>query len=244
MKKLFLFLLVMSFAVSAWSYAGTKEAEDFYRQGNFKKALEFYKITERDASSKNIEDPYVYYNIGNCYFKLDELGYATYYYYKAYKILPRDKDIRENLQLALSLTGIDLVPKGMPTAVHRAFNYFSEKEVEGIFWVFIWLFGITFSIYLLTRSKWFRPLLIFFGILFIISGSYYGLKHKYQHVELGVVAYTVNLRSGPSERFAVSYTIPQGYLVKILDTKDDWIEIGVEKKQLKGWSEKENILII
>lgn len=244
MKKIILSLLLVSFSLNIYAHLGVKEAESFYRQGNFEKALEYYKITERDVSSENIQDPYIYYNIGNCYFKLDELGYAVYYYYKAFEILPRDKDIRQNLEYALSLSGINLVPKGMPGIVHKMFYYFSEKEAEGLFWIFIWLFGITFSVYLLTRSHWFKPLLIFFGILFVISGSYYGLKHKFAHEEKGVVAYDLELRSGPSEKFPISYTIPQGYVIKILDKKDDWLEIGVKKKQLKGWSEKENILIL
>ncbi len=243
MKKIFLFILLASFSLNMYAYFGVKEAEDFYRQGNFEKALEYYKIAERDVSSENMKDPYIYYNIGNCYFKLDKFGYAVYYYYKAFKILPRDKDIRENLQYALNLSGIDLVPKGVPVTIHKIFYYLSEKEAEGLFWIFIWLFGITFSVYLITRSHWFKPLLIFFGIFFVISGSYYGIKHSLVHDEKGVVAYDLELRSGPSEKFPISYTIPQGYVVKILDKKDDWLEIGVEKKQLKGWSEQENILI-
>src|SRR5690606_5719538 len=50
----------------------------------------------------------LYYNIGNAYYKLDDIPSALLYYEKALRLAPGDEDIRFNIQLA-SLKTVDKI---------------------------------------------------------------------------------------------------------------------------------------
>src|SRR5579859_4188461 len=67
-----------------------------YAKGNYAKAITFY--------TKFLDGVYessaVYYNLGNCYYKTNEIGKAILNYEKAKRLSPGDADIQFNLQLA------------------------------------------------------------------------------------------------------------------------------------------------
>lgn len=73
-----------------------------YRQGDFSKALSHFK--------KCPDSPVKFYNLGNCYYKLDSLGWCILNYQKAKKIVGEEPDLMNNLQMANSRTRDKLDP--------------------------------------------------------------------------------------------------------------------------------------
>ncbi|HQG68575.1 MAG TPA: tetratricopeptide repeat protein, partial [Paludibacteraceae bacterium] len=87
--------LLASLPLSAQSDA-VKYANDLYAKGNFHAAAEQYeKILKNEGIA-----PELYYNLGNAYYKMNEIGLAILNYERALKLSPRFEDARFNLQLA------------------------------------------------------------------------------------------------------------------------------------------------
>ena len=67
-----------------------------YNEGRFATAAENYEaiLAQGQHSAK------VYFNLGNAYFKQDDLAHAILYYHRALRLEPADEDIRHNLEYA------------------------------------------------------------------------------------------------------------------------------------------------
>ena len=112
MKKIFfLLVLISSFAFSQSSEALFTAGNDFYKKGEIEKAIEVYRKIESQA----VISSELYYNLGNCYYKLNNVGATIYNYEKALQLDPLNEDAANNLVFAKRLTidRIEEVPKSV-----------------------------------------------------------------------------------------------------------------------------------
>ena len=72
------------------------KANQYYASNDFQSALSNYLV----LIERGVKNPHLYYNLGNTYFKLGELGYAILYYEKALALRSSDRETRENLEYA------------------------------------------------------------------------------------------------------------------------------------------------
>lgn len=238
MRKIsFLFTCFLLLAAgAACAQSAMQEAEELYRQGKFSAALNMYEEELKNRPN----DPYLYYNIGNCYFKIDSKGLAAANYYRAFKLAPRDADIRHNLSLALASGGEKFVPAGMPAALHKAFFALSYNELKGLFFLLLWLCCTLGSVWLVKRN--FGRVLFLCVITFGLCGGWLWWRHTLETEPLAVVAApSAEIRSGPGTNFPASASAAQGHLLLVLDEKDAWYEVIVKSQSLKGWVEKNAI---
>jgi len=229
MKKYwFAFLLPILWLTAA--AADWQQAEQSYREGHFAAALGSYE--ELLQSYPN--DPYLYYNIGNCYFKMGSKGLAAANYYRAFRLAPRNADIRHNLSLALAESGERFVPQGMPEIFHKAFFWLTASELKGVLYLVWWLFCILGSLWLFKRKYGRATLAI--AVVLVIIASWYALRYHPDHDPLAIIAAPVaELRSGPGMNFPASANIAQGHIVLIRDSRDKWREVVVKSQGIKGW---------
>lgn len=82
------------------------DANRRYQEGAFAEALDGY----RHLTEQGYHNATLFYNIGNCYFKLGELGKAILHYERALRLSPGDDDVEANLALARSLTVDEVTP--------------------------------------------------------------------------------------------------------------------------------------
>lgn len=225
-------LLLLSSSLAA-SPADMAQAEEMYRQGRFSAALGIYEEELKNRPN----DPFVYYNIGNCYFKMGSKGLAAANYYRAFKLAPRDADIRHNLSLALLAGGEKFVPAGMPGALHKAFFALSIDELKGLFFLLLWLCCTLGSIWLVKRK--FGRVLALSAVTFLLCGGWLWWRNALDNQPLAVVASpSAEIRSGPGSNFPASANVAQGHLLLVQDEKDSWYEVIVKSQSLKGWVEK------
>ena len=94
----FVLMLLMLMPLSA--NAITKQnADDEYAKGNYQQAIKDYQeILKTGVSSE------IYYNLGNAYYRTDNITQALLAYERALQLSPGDNDIRFNLQYARSNT--------------------------------------------------------------------------------------------------------------------------------------------
>ena len=211
MRKLVLSLCLCFVCLSA--FAQTKDsAAEKYNTGDYLAAVELYHQALQDEPS----NPYLLYNLGNSYFKAGDPDKALVYYWRAFKVLPRDNDIRHNLSFAMKTTGQTFIPEDIPESVFIFYNYFSFEELKGFCTLFAWLFVILFICYL------------FFGKT--------GLRYESAKERLAVVTTArAELRSGPGDNFPVSVSVPKAHLLTVEDSKGDWYLVRVQDDTSKGW---------
>ena len=233
MKRILLTVLLLGFAAASWGQTALQQAEGYYREGKFSAALGLYEKELKNTPN----DPYVYYNIGNCYFKMGSKGLAAANYYRAFKLAPRGSGIRHDLTLALAAGGERLVPAGVPEVLHKAFFYLSYQEVQGLTFLLLWLFCALGSVWLLKRK--FKRVFLASAVILLLCGGWLYARYTLEQAHLAVVAAPVaEVRSGPGANFPASASVPQGHLLTVQDTKDDWYEVIVKSQGLKGWVEK------
>jgi tetratricopeptide (TPR) repeat protein len=91
----FLFTIIIH-AADADPASEFKKGNDYYQKQDFENAIKTYEglIKNGNASAE------VYYNLGNSYFKTDNIAHAMINYERAKKILPDDDDINFNIKIA------------------------------------------------------------------------------------------------------------------------------------------------
>ncbi len=237
--RMFLIGFLLTSVATGWALIfpeNLMQGEELYRSGKYAQALSVY---EQDLKN-HPNDPYLYYNIGNCYFKMGSKGLAAANYYRAFKLHPRDNDIRHNLSLALASGGEALVPPGMPETLHKAFFVFSLTELKGLVCLLGWGLCVLAGMWVLTRKAGKCTLAV--GLVFILGASWFYVRHSWETQPLAVVASPLaEIRSGPGTNFPVSASVQQGHLVELADHKDNWQQVIVKSQGLKGWVENSTL---
>lgn len=90
--SLLLFVLALGLQQSRAGYV--ESADSAYNKKQFSEALTLYRTAlEKDGSSSDL-----YYNIGNTYYRLNDLGHAVINYKRALMLDPSNADARTNLE--------------------------------------------------------------------------------------------------------------------------------------------------
>lgn len=101
MKRIFFFAISLLFilpvpALSAQSL--TEQADSAYMADDFSRAVALYQQALDDEGSSSV----LYYNLGNAYYRLNQLGEAVLCYNRALRLDPSNADARTNLDFVNS----------------------------------------------------------------------------------------------------------------------------------------------
>ena len=85
------------------------KGNELYQQGNYQEAISEYEL----ASNGTLESAELYFNLGNCFYKLHEVAPAVFNYEKALQLNPNDTEIQTNLGFAqkMAIDAIKVIPK-------------------------------------------------------------------------------------------------------------------------------------
>ncbi|MDR2398946.1 MAG: tetratricopeptide repeat protein [Endomicrobium sp.] len=208
-------------------------AEESFKKGDFQKTIEIY---ESLIQIEKVKDPYVYYNLSNAYYRAGDIGKAILNIEKALRLLPRDKEIKENALFLYMQAG-----HKKEQNIHEILvNHFSLNEITVVTSVFIILFLLFFSLFLLKRNSSVKKIVILFVFILIICLPIFVLKGCDEFsVRKSVVLSPSLLRSGPGENNPEIFKIAEGKIVNINAEHEDWINISVYSKgeNVSGWIE-------
>jgi len=220
---------------------GRAGADKLYNDSLYQQAAAAYEELLRALPG----DPYLLYNAGNAQFRVKRPGRALLYYARAWRTLPRDADMRYNLDFALKSTGQSLVPEGVPPFLHRLYYSASDREIAALASLAFW------ALFLLGAGAALRPalkdrLLPAAGasaalLLFFCAWGAARLSAPLRGAAV-VVQHEATLRSGPNETFNAYAALPEGRVVKIIDdSREDFWEVGVQKEGIKGWITRDEL---
>ncbi|MEZ5199730.1 MAG: tetratricopeptide repeat protein [Bacteroidales bacterium] len=242
MKKL-LFIIGLFFlfnnAFSANVDSLFMKANENYSQDLYTNATELYL----QIIDQGYESPEVYYNLGNCYFKSNNIPSAILYYEKAKKLKPNDEDIEFNLKVA----NTKIVDKIEP--VPELFFWQWWRSIYNVFGADTWakigvggfiLFFIMLAFYLLSKQTLIRKTAFYTGVvifiitLFTIAVGYQKYKLLKSENEAIVFTPTITVKSSPNQNSVDLFVIHEGSKVKIVEKVGGWYEIKIANGSV-GW---------
>lgn len=244
---------VLLLALMAWlpSDAGaiTKaNADSAYARQQYQQAIKDYEELLHDGVSADL-----YYNLGNAYYRTDNITRAVLNYERALLLSPGDGDIRFNLQMARSKTIDKITPESemfFVTWYHALVNIMS---VDG--WARTALVSFALAIvlalaYLFSARIWVRKVGFFGGLAFIavfILANLFAYQQRQELVNRTgaiIISSAVPVKSTPSKSGTDLFILHEGTKVEITDgTMRGWKEIRVADGK-EGWIETSKIEII
>jgi len=245
-------LLILFFTAGFLQLANAQEFQaefsqgnSFYQQGEYENALEIYnKIIETGFESGEL-----YYNLGNTYYKLNNIGLSRLYYERASRFLKNDQALDENIRL-LKLRLVDKIqiPPRFILYVWRdgLLEIFSMNLLSWLTAGLLWLLLITAAIrqYFLKRRRVdrFKYLLVTISAFFVICTLLFSQKIFYTETEkYGVILEpSVTLYAEPSDKGTEVFMLHEGTKVKIDRDNNEWLEIKLEDGKT-GWIDKTHL---
>lgn len=244
---------VLLLALMAWlpSDAGaiTKaNADSAYARQQYQQAIKDYEELLHDGVSAEL-----YYNLGNAYYRTDNITRAVLNFERALLLSPGDGDIRFNLQMARSKTIDKITPESemfFVTWYHALVNIMS---VDG--WARTALVSFALAIvlalaYLFSARIWVRKVGFFGGLAFIavfILANLFAYQQRQELVNRTgaiIISSAVPVKSTPSKSGTDLFILHEGTKVEITDgTMRGWKEIRVADGK-EGWIETSKIEII
>lgn len=217
-----------------------EKANQHYRQGEYQQALQTYQ----QILDSGYESGALYYNLGNCRYKLGELGRAILNYRRAARLMPADEDLRDNLRLVESLTADDIepLPEFLPLRVLKAWVYLLPGHLLALMTALLWTGAVAaFILHLLAHrpavSRWGRRLALIAGLLLLLlAPTLAAQRGDWLLPREGVVLrQEVEVQSAPSEDAGLRvFIIHEGTRFRIEQESEEWAEIVLPDGKL-GW---------
>lgn len=236
MKTLFVILLIFSNNQSIEDLF--EQSNDLYTNGNYENAVLGYL----DILESGFESAELYFNIGNTFYKLNNIPESNFYYEKAKSISPNDNDILTNLSFAQNLR-IDKIEKLPVTELQNLklsiLDLLSEKGWSVSLITLIWLMCFSFIFYIVSNNSKFKRLFFSISIVFLILCSltiYINFeKKKLNEIKYAIVYdKEIEVWSEPNNISELKFLLHEGTKVKQLDIIQDWVNIQLENGTL-GW---------
>ena len=260
MKKLYFILLL--FTVSLTSLAQDEvvvainektvtkaQADSAYINNDFASAISIYEtILQNDGESADI-----YYNLGNSYYKMDNIAKAIVNYEKALVLNPANGDIRFNLELAQSKTVDKVTPMSevfLVTWMKNLTNLMSEKGWAKLGIISFILMLLMLALYFFGKKISMKKVGFISAIclLFIcILANFFASSQKdkaQSHGSAIIMTPSITVKSTPNEGGTDLFILHEGRKVNIKDnTMREWKEIQLEDGNA-GWVPASAIEII
>jgi tetratricopeptide (TPR) repeat protein len=215
-----------------------------YADGKYQQAVEFYEqiLQKRQASGE------VYFNLGNAYYKLNQIGKAILYYEKAEVYLSGDEALEQNLKIAR----LKIVDKIEPLPVlfltewwTTAINAFAFTTIA---WLCFGFFGLTLiwlAIYLLVNRRMFiRLTWITAAVFLILLVLFIGKIYQFESSQYGIIfTDKISVVGEPTLTGQELFILHEGTKVKINRSLDGWYEISLADGKT-GWIKADGLEII
>lgn len=242
----FVWLVACLLFASLDAAAVTKQnADDEYQRGNYQQAIKDYEELLKTGVSADI-----YYNLGNAYYRTDNITKAVLSYERARLLSPGDEDINFNLKFVSGKTIDKITPESEMFFVtwYKALVNFTNVDnwaKMGIVSIIIALLLVL--VYLFGPNIMFRKVGFFGGILFFVVFLLSNL-FAYQQKQLLVnrsgaiiIAPTVNVKKTPAKSSTDQFVIHEGTRVDITDkTMSGWRGIHLADGR-DGWIETKQL---
>lgn len=247
-------LITLLFAATTATAAPAKvaitkvDADKEYAKGNYLQASKDYSDLLKVGESVEL-----YYNLGNCYYRLGNITKSIIAYEKAHRLSPSDRDVTFNLEFVREKTidKIERQEKNFFSAGYTMLQNLMDMDAWARLSIvaFFACLGMA-MLFLLGRDEWMRKLGFYVALLsvfvFVFSTLFaWQQKHNFDARDRAVVvAPSASVKLTPSESSADAVVVHEGTAVQIVDrTMSDWYSVKLDDGK-EGWLKRNSLEII
>jgi hypothetical protein len=220
------------------------QANKAYADEDYQQAIELYS----NILGEGLESGEVFFNLGNAYYKINDLGRAILNYEKARKYIDGDPALEQNLKLAQLRIVDKIEPIPQLFIVEWWTTLMQIFSLDTLLWLTFTLFSLValFIMGLLMYSKrifyrliWIASIL--FILFFVITTS---VIYEFETTKFGVILEKkVSVVSEPDSDGTEVFILHEGTKVKINRTLNDWMEISIPDGKI-GWLKQSALAVI
>src|SRR5574344_1120178 len=225
------------------------DADSAYIKADYLTAIRMYEEILKDKGFS----AGLYMNMGNAYYKIDEIAKAILNYERAYLLDPSDSNIKFNLELARTKTVDRVVPINqlfLIVWVNKLISVLNINQWSVMIIIFFIVSLLSLAVYFFTKRRTIKKISFYFlSVFFVFSILSYifastqmnSLKHRDTAI---IMSPSVTVKSTPSDSGTELFIIHEGRKVKILDNSmKEWVEIELEDGNT-GWIQVKDMEII
>lgn len=233
------------------AHENLNQAISLYDDGDFLGAEGLFRsVALSDSPASDINWGYVFYNLGNSYYKTGNVAGALASYLHAKKFIPRDADLAANIKKTTNFVKdkVDLtLPGNQYSHILPLLDFLSTSEIDWLFGVLIFLLA---SASFMIKSRDLRSIgsvclvgavvlsCLYFGVRLVKTN--FGIDYAVSSTsKLGVV-------SSPGQAGVELFKVSQGTPLRIVQEAGPYINIivpEVSSETLKrGWVKKSDVI--
>jgi len=223
------------FAVETTLQQQFQQGNEAYFARDFPKAIQIYT----DLENRGLKSGDLFYNLGNTYYRTGQVGKAVYYYTRALRYQPRDRDLNANYRYVLSQRA-DKIEEPLTTRVLKTLFFWMDlatlKEMLILAAVFYVLFFVLLAFNIVRRRFVLTALLWVFGVLnlFLLPSAAMKFYQERVRTMAVVVAPKSTVLSEPSAGAIKLFELHEGSLGHVTDREGDFIKIRLADGK-RGW---------
>ena len=239
MKHLvYIFLFITSFV---FAQSGFEKGNALYQKGQYEQAIQAYESV-LDSRQQSAD---LYFNLGNCYYKLNKVAPSIYNYEKALVLAPEDVDIANNLKFAQKLTidEVKEVPKVGFAKLLRDFtgmyHYNTWAWISIVFGLlFLGFFmGYYFSLAAVLKRIFFFGMFVWVLFLLVsVGAAIFERNHFVTDRPAIVFAEVTEVKSEPQKASPATFILHEGTKVFVKEILGKWKKIELTDGT-EGWIE-------
>lgn len=216
---------------------------DFYAQSNYQAAIERYQKVLESAVVNEV----LLYNLGNAYFKDNQLGRAILCYEKAKRLAPHDREIAQNLNFARARIAdkVERPPEGFfLSQFRRIANWLPLDTETALAIAFFIAANAAFSLFWMDVIPRLSRLALYASIsclaVFLVLGTSNLLRiYRQETLHEGVILVEkADVLSGPASDSPTLFSVHEGLKVQIENDLADWAQISLDNGW-NGWVKKD-----
>ncbi len=244
------YILIFLFAFMAKGFCNEKlqKAEQAYDSKKYNDAILNYEELVKDG----FKSYQLYYNLGNAYYKNNQLGKAIFYYELARKINPNDEDVRINLGIASAkvIDKIDAKENFFISAVKS--NVLSSLSTTSWAWfssisllVACFLFFVFISSRKIILKRMSFLVSCFLIICFVITYllGYSALKSKSENKFAIIITKEIKIMNEPTAAATSKFNLHEGTKIRVVENNGGWLLIKLDNGN-EGWVKTSDVGII
>ena len=221
------------------------QANAAYNEANYGKAVELYMhILDKGQHSAAL-----YYNLGNAYYRLNQVAESIYFFEKAKQLAPENQDIKINSAFAQNMTidAIEPLPQSQLALLQsKIFSLLTLDNWSKLTLGLLWLFALLFLGYLFTQSTAVKRNLFFLSTAFLILfigafGITFSKDSKSKQTQYAILfSKKIDTWSEPNQQGDLLFMLHEGTKVQVLDSLAEWQKIRISNGS-EGWLRNANL---
>ena len=241
-------ILLLTLSLMTALFAGPaddlfKDGNQLYQAGQYQAALEKYS----QIANLGQESSALYFNMGNCYYKLQDVGRAILFYERALRLSPGDEDVQTNLSIAQLATPdkIERQPDFVLTRVVQAYCHLLPETIQvGLVLGLYVAVMAGLILWVLTRGRrigsWAGRASLVLAVLLLLAGSSLAGRgwEERNRRDAVILASKVDVMSAPGAQAVEVFSLHAGAKVTLDRSSGDWVEIILPDRK-SGWVKRE-----